>query len=156
MKWGNAMRKSSVNNSFFVEMIIAILFFSICVAVTIQFFVSAHLNSEQSKEVNLAMIQLQNEAEEIKSMSSFKDVQKHYQTYEMQTGNKEEHIYQIPLDKDWVVSTANPKYYLEIRLSPQKKAAGNLMNATLIAFQLDENNKRNVLGRLDICRYFNQ
>lgn len=52
MKQRNRARSSSL---FLLELIIAILFFSACAAVCVQFFVKSHTMSQDSKELNFAV-----------------------------------------------------------------------------------------------------
>ncbi len=54
-------------NSFLIEMIIVLLFFSISISVTLGLFVEAHNNSISSREKNHAMILAQNVVEQVHS-----------------------------------------------------------------------------------------
>ncbi|MCQ2545351.1 MAG: hypothetical protein MJ144_02850 [Clostridia bacterium] len=78
MKQRNRARSSSL---FLLELIIAILFFSACAAVCVQFFVKSHTMSQDSKELNFAVNECTTLAEIIQSsdtesqaVSSIKDI----------------------------------------------------------------------------------
>lgn len=78
MKQRNRARSSSL---FLLELIIAILFFSACAAVCVQFFVKSHTMSQDSKELNFAVNEcttlaeiIQSSDTEAKAVSAIKDM----------------------------------------------------------------------------------
>ncbi|WMJ22324.1 hypothetical protein RBG61_10025 [Paludicola sp. MB14-C6] len=146
------MKKASVSNSFFIEIIIAILFFSLCVAITLQLFVDAHLKSVLSAETNIAIVRLQNEAEEIKSSKSFSNIQRVYQQYQNQTENNEKLTYQIPLDDDWNITKGKAKYFIHIKLKNTLMSNGIMVQANIAAIKID-NNAKKALCDIDVNHY---
>lgn len=146
------MKKATVSNSFFIEIIIAILFFSLCVAITLQLFVSAHLKSELSEETNIAIIKLQNEAEELKAKTNLSDINNFYQQYSVQSKNEGKTTYRIPMNKDWVITNENPKYYIEITLENQMKQNGTMLKANMAVFKT-ESQENKELCDIDVSHY---
>lgn len=65
------MKKYKAKNSslFLLELIIAILFFSICSAICVQLFVSSHLLTKRTTTLNMALNQATSAAETIKNSS---------------------------------------------------------------------------------------
>ena len=57
------MRATSKSNLFLIELIVAILFFSLSSVVCVRLFTVAHLKSQESLQRNLAVLQSQNIAE---------------------------------------------------------------------------------------------
>lgn len=71
MRQRNRARSSSL---FLLELIIAILFFSVASAVCVQFFVKSHTMSEQSQQLNTAVNECSSIAEIVQTSDSRKDV----------------------------------------------------------------------------------
>ncbi|MEG2770399.1 MAG: hypothetical protein RR902_06225 [Oscillospiraceae bacterium] len=61
------MKHTSKSSLFLMELIIAILFFSVSSAICVQLFVTAHLKSESSVNLNLAVLQAETVAEQYKA-----------------------------------------------------------------------------------------
>ncbi|MDO4176124.1 MAG: hypothetical protein Q4D99_01435 [Bacillota bacterium] len=70
MKKRNRARSSSL---FLLELIIAILFFSIASAVCVQFFVKSHSMSQESQDMNFAVSECSSIAEIVQTSDSQKD-----------------------------------------------------------------------------------
>ncbi len=70
MRTNNIRSKS---NMFLLEMVLVILFFSLSSAICARLFVYAHMQSVQSEELSMALIQVQNAAECIKATDGSTD-----------------------------------------------------------------------------------
>lgn len=117
------MKHSSGSRSclFLMEMIIAILFFSLVSAVCLQVFTKAHLLSEDASDLSAAVVQTESVAELLKHSessgnASFAELLKNeYSNYA-----KEESIYSVYFDENWNNCEAGEGFYI-MKIHPVKE-----------------------------------
>lgn len=92
------MRKNSSSSLFLMELIIAILFFSLASTVCIQLFVKAHLLTEKSVNINHSILWTQNLAESF--LNSEGDLSQMKELFDTKSELGEDHI-SLYFDNDW-------------------------------------------------------
>ena len=119
-------KASGKANSFLLEMILMILFFSVSAAVILQLFASAHNIQKQSSSKNEALLYAQTLAEEFKTSESNLLTSTSEQTQERY------------LDENWQESEKDRAVYTaQIKISSQSTAAGKLFFAAISVFSAD-------------------
>ena len=127
-------KTSGKTNSFLLEMILMILFFSVSAAVILQLFASSHNIQKQSSSKNEALLYAQTLAG---------------QNLLARTSEQTEERY---LDENWQeTGKDNAVYTAQITLSSQSTAAGQLFSATVSVFASDS--EKNLLCRLPVTVY---
>lgn len=117
------MKHSSGSRSclFLMEMIVAILFFSLVSAVCLQVFTKAHLLSEDASDLSAAVIQTESAAELLKhSESSGNDSFARLLKNEYPDSVKEEDIYSVYFDENWDDCEAGEGVYI-MKIHPVKE-----------------------------------
>lgn len=111
----NKNMPKSRTSLFLMELIIAILFFSIASAVCMQLFAKAHLTSEKTKELNHAVSIAQSCAEAMRGSDGTIDTVASYFPQAIVNGNQME----IPYDNDFNVSSKdNASYVCNVTIAP--------------------------------------
>ena len=121
---GTSAKRSSL---FLLELIIAILFFSLTSAVCVQIFVRAHLISRQTQELNTALEKVSGFSEVFLAGDSFSALLEAASVSENADGSAE---YLVFYDKNWqLCSSSDATYEIQIRIDPQ----GALLHGTFTA-----------------------
>lgn len=105
------MSTNSSRNTFFIEIIIVILFFSISSAVILNFFVSAYNEAQNSYDINNAVIRAQNAAESFQSNPDvFFDEHSYYEM------NQKDYVteYYFGFDNDFNKTNDEPVYIMSV------------------------------------------
>lgn len=135
------MKRISVQvNSFFIEIILVILFFAISVTVTLQLFVAANNRAQQSSDLSVAVIQAENIAEQVFSLSSPDQLPASLQTARQETDG----TYRIGYDKEWKQTDSDPRYVVNVALKKTPSAGGTMVGADITV--------RRQNGGKEICR----
>lgn len=115
------MERTANNNTFFIEIIIVILFFSICTVSIMNFFVISYRENQNSSDINKAVILAQNTAEEFKSNPNVFMENKLYSNFYEEQGNLN---FDFWYDKDFNIINENhsvhipiPVYIMKIKIS---------------------------------------
>ena len=133
-------KTSGKTNSFLLEMILMILFFSVSAAVILQLFASSHNIQKQSSSKNEALLYAQTLAEEFKASG---------QNLLARTSEQTEERY---LDENWQeTGKDNAVYTAQIKISNQSTAAGHLFSATVSVFTSDT--EKHLLCRIPATVY---
>jgi len=131
------MKRSPMQiNSFFVEIIIVILFFAISVSVTLQLFVTANSRAQQSSDLSVAVIKAENIAEQIKSLPSADALPKALESAK-QTGSGDGLLYTIGYDKQWNPVETNPRYVVDVTMKRTKSNGGTMVVADISIHRLN-------------------
>lgn len=127
------MKRFSSINTFFVEMIIVILFFSICSAVTVNFFADANKKAQKSSEINKAVILAQNTVEEFKSNTDIFKINKLYKTY---SETDKFHLFEFWYDKDFnKTEDDSPTYIMKVQIN---KNDTNIITADISIYRAND------------------
>lgn len=123
------MKETSRVHTALIELIIVILFFSISAAVILQFFVSAHLKSEDSAQKSAAVLQAQQIAETFQQTGS-------PPSGAVSQGDGA----MLYFDEDWnpLQSAKGASFFAELRFSQDKTDAGSLRKLTVNLLKNDE------------------
>ena len=111
------MRKNSSSSLFLMELIIAILFFSLASTVCIQLFVKAHLLTEKSVNINQSILWTQNLAEGF--LNSNGDLAGMKELFDEKSELGEDHI-SLCFDSDWnpvAAGTDSARYEVKLQLT---------------------------------------
>lgn len=127
-------RGSNQINSFFVEIIIVILFFAISAAVTLQLFVAANNRAQQSSDLSVAVIKAQNIAEQIKGLSSSDELPEALKAAKHTSSGGTEQ-FQIDYDKQWNQIQSAPHYEIDVTLTKNTAESGVLVNADILVLR---------------------
>lgn len=148
------MRHIPKLNTFFVEIIIVILFFAIAVAVTLQLFAAANSRAKQSMELNAAVIKAQNAAESLNAVedrSSLSVFLPDSSKTKDQSGNMQ---YVIQYDKDWKENSKSPCYVLTVTLRQVDQKNGTDLQAEIVVNRSAEGTaEKKKIYRLAASRY---
>ncbi len=138
-------------NSFFIEMIIVILFFSISVVVTLQLFVAANNRAQQSSDLSAAVIKAENIAEQVKSLPTADALPKVLETAN-QSGSGDELLYTIGYDKEWNQTQSDPRYVIDVTMKKAKSDGGTMVSADISINRL-HNKRTEDLYTLNSAKY---
>jgi Tfp pilus assembly protein PilV len=136
-------RSPSQMNSFFVEIIIVILFFAISVAVTLQLFVAANNRAQQSRDLSIAVIKAENIAEQVKSLPSAEAVPKVLQTAQ-RIGPGNGSGYRMGYDKQWNPTVSNPRYVIDVTLEKTKSKSGTMVVADISIHRMNNSGSKGI------------
>ena len=117
-----ARAASSKSGLFLIELIIAILFFSVASAICVQLFAQAHLKSIQSKEISMAVTQAQSAAACIKAAEN-----PDQQLSDLLQMQPEGNTLMVGYDKNWQVTQQNPTYAMQVTITEENR----MRNATV-------------------------
>lgn len=122
---GTPAKRSSL---FLLELIIAILFFSLTSAVCVQIFVRAHLISRQTQELNMALEKVSGFSDVFLSGNSFSDLLPEDACISEHADGSAEYV--VSYDENWqLCSSPDAAYEIQIRIVPQ----GALLHGTFTA-----------------------
>ena len=113
-------------NSFFLEMILVIFFFSISMTVTARLFVSAASRADQSRDLTAAMVQAQNLAEQVRGISSPDELPAMLSAVSENSGT-----YRLKYDKNWNHTEKNPSFFVEVTMKKTSSGPGTLVEADI-------------------------
>ena len=108
-------------NTFFVEIIFVILFFSISVTVTLGLFSGAYQASVLSGEKNAAAIQAQTVAENWKRSGNWTEFE---ETIKLSEGS--ENGYELLYDENWNPTSSPAVYRIKLETREESAEAGNI------------------------------
>ena len=117
-------------NSFFIEIILVILFFTLSASVTLQLFVAANSRARQSSELSIAVLKSEDIAEQVKSITSVDSVPYALKNAAHTTSGGAEH-YRLTFDRQWNETSSNPRYTLEVTLKKQASQSGTTVVADI-------------------------
>lgn len=139
-------------NSFFVEIILVILFFAISVTVTLQLFVVANNRARESRDLSTAVIKAEDIAEQVKGLSA-PDALPVALANAKQTGadGGAQH-YRLTFDGQWNETQTDPSYIIEVTLKKSPAKSGTLVNADITVTR-DKQNKEEQLLTLNSAKY---
>lgn len=128
------MKRSRFWQSFFIEMAMVVLFFSLAVAVIIRFFAQGALLSKKSKEVNGAILAAQTVA----------------QTFEKTEVSQS---YTLFFDQNWKQTDQPSSFEMRILLEPTESGNGILCDCDIDVYK---SQTQDLLFQLSTNRYFAQ
>lgn len=134
MKQRNRARSSTL---FLVELIIAILFFTVCSAVCVQFFVKSHSISRQAGELNFAVNECSSVAEIIQGSDSEDEMLRGLKAVYPEAFAVDSSTLSIAFDSDFVQCDSEGKdaaYYVNTEM----KVADNSVECTISARSSDD------------------
>lgn len=118
-------------NSFFLEMILVLFFFSVSVVITLQLFVSASGRANQSRDLSAAILCAQNVAEQVKGLSSAEEVPELLKTaIHTKSGDGTDH-YRVDYDKDWNRTAQKAHFSIDVSLKKSLSASGTMIDADI-------------------------
>lgn len=118
-------------NSFFLEMILVIFFFSISVTITTQLFVSAAARADQSKGLSEAVFQAQSLAEQVRGLSSADELPGMLRTAVSMGESGGADRYRLTYDKTWNRTEKDPAYVIDVSLVKTASTGGTLVTADI-------------------------
>lgn len=151
------MTKLKQTNTFLVEIVIVILFFSLSVAVTLQLFVSAHANSTLSSEKNIALMRAQSVCEQIREAGpgAPESFEKKIEGCTLTEQNGSVGRYEVCFDKDWNIVNMQSAYLMTIEINSTQEESGLLINAA-VSVTKDKNGVAQMLTQLNTSHYLAQ
>jgi hypothetical protein len=129
-------RSSDTFNSFFIEMIIVILFFAISSAVTLRLFVAADSRADQSSDLSTAVIKAQDIAEQIQGISSPDKLPAALRAAKRTGSGGTEH-FQIGYDRQWNETSGAPRYAADITVAKTTSESGMLVRAEISVSRIE-------------------
>lgn len=129
------MKTKSRTSLVLMELIITILFFSLCSAVCVQFFVNAHLTSKKAQELNRAVSKAQGFAEALRGTDgTFESVVSLYPEAVINSDNS----FTVYYDENFnpTDSKENAVYYSDVTFD----ITGNIVNIDIVLDLLDSLN----------------
>lgn len=144
------MRKNSSSSLFLMELIIAILFFSLASTVCIQLFVKAHLLTEKSVNINQSILWTQNLAEGF--LNSNGDLAGMKELFDEKSELGEDHI-SLYFDNDWnpvVAGTDSARYEVKLQLTGTDTS---LVTAQIISTDLKQTTETEPIYLLTVDKF---
>jgi hypothetical protein len=138
-------------NSFFVEIILVILFFALSVSVTLQLFLAANNRARQSSDLSIAVVKTENIAEQIGGLSSPDSIPKVLEDAQRTASGGAEH-YRLTFDRDWNEVQADPHYVIDVALKRTPSGGGTLVSAE-ISVTRDSAGAQEKVYKLDSAKY---
>lgn len=138
-------------NSFFIEMIIVIVFFTISVSVTLHLFVAANSRAQQSRDLNVAVIKAENIAEQVKALASPEALPPSLEAAaksSLSGGVR----YRIGYDKQWNVTKDDPYYTADVILEKTKSKSGTMVTADIAINRIKTGAKKDIY-QLSTAKY---
>jgi len=139
------MNGKSKAHVFLMEIIIAILFFSIAAAVTLQLFVRARQQSQDSVDLNTAVIKTQNIAEVFKASDS---VGENWVSFCEENFVRDGEDYTAYYNEDWFPSKDATERYVQVEIKREAQTGGTMITADISCVK-----NENILYSLQIKRY---
>lgn len=144
------MRKNSSSSLFLMELIIAILFFSLASTVCIQLFVKAHLLTEKSVNINQSILWTQNLAEGF--LNSNGDLAGMKELFDEKSELGEDHI-SLYFDNDWnpiAAGTDSARYEIKLQLTGTD---ASLITAQIISSDLKQTTETEPIYSLTVDKF---
>lgn len=139
------VRQSKVHrNAFFVEILAAILFFSISMTVILQLFAAADRKSRESAELTMAVLLAQDAVERVKSAKSIQEAGQR-----LEEARQEENSWILEYDEDWArFAGKDPQYFVVVTILEESSQAGRLAQAK-VSVQKQMDGEKQELYQLD-------
>lgn len=137
-------RSSDIFNSFFIEMIIVILFFALSSAITLRLFVAADSRADQSSDLSVAVIKAQDIAEQLQGISSPNELPAALRTAKRTGADNRTERYQISYDRQWNETTGEPRYTAEIAIAKTDSESGVLVRADITVSRVESGKKKQI------------
>ena len=144
------MRKNSSSSLFLMELIIAILFFSLASTVCIQLFVKAHLLTEKSVNINQSILWTQNLAEGF--LNSNGDLAGMKELFDEKSELGEDHI-SLYFDSDWkpvAAGTDSARYEVKLQLTATDTS---LVTAQIVSTDLKQTAETEPIYSLKVDKF---
>lgn len=144
------MRKNSSSSLFLMELIIAILFFSLASTVCIQLFVKAHLLTEKSVNLNQSILWTQNLAEGF--LNSNGDLAGMKELFDEKSELGENHI-SLYFDSDWIpvaAGTDSARYEIKLQLTESNTS---LVTAQIVSTDLKQTAETEPIYSLKVDKF---
>ena len=144
------MRKNSSSSLFLMELIIAILFFSLASTVCIQLFVKAHLLTEKSVNINQSILWTQNLAEGF--LNSNGDLAGMKELFDEKSELGEDHI-SLCFDSDWnpvAAGTDSARYEVKLQLTATDTS---LVTAQIVSTDLKQTAETEPIYSLKVDKF---
>lgn len=144
------MRKNSSSSLFLMELIIAILFFSLASTVCIQLFVKAHLLTEKSVNLNQSILWTQNLAEGF--LNSNGDLAGMKELFDEKSELGEDHI-SLYFDSDWnpvAAGTDSARYEVKLQLTATDTS---LVTAQIVSTDLKQTAETEPIYSLTVDKF---
>ena len=138
-------------NSFFIEIVIVICFFSISAVVILQVFVAAGSRAQQSRDLGVAVIKAQDIAERIKGLSSPEELPELFQDEEIASPDGGDH-FKIDYDGQWSRTRGAPRYTVEVALKKSAAESGVLVDAEISVFRRGPGGEKKIFA-LSTAKY---
>ena len=128
------MKQIGKANSFLIELIIVIFFFAIASTVTLQLFMNAQAKTSETKQLSMAVINVQSALEKARSGIESGDIslQHVFDGSDLSGG-----VYTLYYDKDWKRVTENGYYSITVSLKTADTKAGSFYIVTAAAARSD-------------------
>lgn len=122
--------KHSANsiNSFFVEMILVILFFAVSASAVLQLFWSGSVRARESGDLSMAVIKSEDMAEQLQAASSPNSLTAVFGKAAHTSSGDADH-YLLLYDRQWNPVSSSPAYVMDVSLKKSPSAAGVLYTA---------------------------
>jgi type II secretory pathway pseudopilin PulG len=137
-------RSSDLFNSFFIEMILVILFFAISSAITLQLFVAADSRANQSSDLSAAVIKAQDIAEQIQGISSPYELPEALQTAKRTGSDHGTERFQIGYDRQWNETTDPPRYTADVSVVKTDSESGVFIRADISVSRVESGTKKQI------------
>ncbi len=145
------MKGVSKMNSFYVEIIVVLLFFSLSAAIIIQQFVVAHNKSQLSEDTSAATVYAQNWLEQLQTCDTSEDLSERLPSEAVWDGKNKAVLF---YDGDWnlISSQQDAVYTARISMEVQERESGTML---LIFVQMEKNTQQEpfLLCSLESKRY---
>lgn len=135
------MKRMSVQvNGFFIEIILVILFFAISATVTLQLFVAANNRAQQSSDLSVSVIQAENIAEQVLSLTSADQVPEALKQAQL----KNNETYLICYDKEWKQTTSEPRFVVGVTLKKTPSDGGTMVSADISIYRRQNGSQKDI------------
>lgn len=139
-------------HSFFVEIILVLLFFSLSAAVTLRVFAAAGQRAQQSSELSVAVVRAEDIAEQLSGLSSPGALPKTLVSAQKTETGGTAH-YRLFFDRKWVETTDDPRYVLDVALKQTPAAGGTRVDAAISVLRRNSGGESPVYT-LNSAKYF--
>ena len=146
------MKRHSGIHSFFLEMILVLLFLSVSCAAVLQLFSAAHATARRSAELNAAMVLAQSAAETVQSAETPADLDRLFQNGRKKQEGKAS-VYTADCGADGSPAGQNAAYRVETAVRTSDAAPGVMLEAKITVFSGDGSSRRE-LFTLNTKKYF--
>lgn len=127
-------RSSNGINSFLIEIVIVICFFSISAVAILQLFVAANNRAQQSRDLSVAVIKAQDIAEQIKGLSSPEELPELLKAAKTASSDGADH-FRIDYDQQWSQTQSAPRFAIDVAVKKSAAESGVLIDAEISVFR---------------------